>query len=75
VPIDPDEPKWAKKGLFIMLMLEEQLAQVRTYLDIETLRLTVTGKDEQLLEADLNSETDRAEVEGNVARQRETDTR
>jgi GntR family transcriptional regulator/MocR family aminotransferase len=63
VPIDPDKPKWAKKGLFIMLMLEEQLAQVRTHLDIETLRLTIAGNGEQLLEADLNSETDRAEVE------------
>jgi GntR family transcriptional regulator/MocR family aminotransferase len=63
VPIDPDKPKWAKKGLFIMLMLEEQLAQVRTHLDIETMRLTIAGNGEQLLEADLDSETDRAEVE------------
>ncbi len=63
VPIDPDEPKWAKKGLFIMLMLEEQLAQVQTHLDIDTLRLTVAAKGEELLAADLDSEADRAEVE------------
>lgn len=63
VPIDPDEPRWAKKGLFIMLMLEEQLAQVQTHLDIDTLRLTITAKGEELLSADLDGEADRAAVE------------
>jgi GntR family transcriptional regulator / MocR family aminotransferase len=63
VPIDPDEPKWAKKGLFIMLMLEEQLAQVQTHLDLDTLRLTIAANGTQLLAADLGSEADRAEVE------------
>jgi GntR family transcriptional regulator / MocR family aminotransferase len=63
VPIDPDEPKWAKKGLFIMLMLEEQLAQVQTHLNIDTLRLTIARNGEDVLAADLNSDADRAEVE------------
>ena len=34
-PIDPRAPKWAKKGMFVMLMLEEVLAQVKTHLDVE----------------------------------------
>lgn len=63
VPIDPDEPKWAKKGLFIMLMLEEQLAQVQTRLDIDTMHLTIAANGTQLLAANLDSEADRAEVE------------
>ena len=28
-PIDPAEPKWAKKSLFLMLMLDDGLAEVR----------------------------------------------
>lgn len=44
VPIDPEAPKWAKKGLFVMLMLDQHLAQVQTHLDPETLELTVLRK-------------------------------
>jgi GntR family transcriptional regulator/MocR family aminotransferase len=62
--IDPADPQWAKKGLFVMLMLEEALAQVRTRLDIETLRLTIADADGAvLLTADLQTATGRAEVE------------
>jgi GntR family transcriptional regulator/MocR family aminotransferase len=39
-PVDNDDPQWAKKGLFVMLMLDEGLASMRTHLDLETLRLT-----------------------------------
>jgi len=39
--IDEAAPRWTKKGLFLMLMLDETLAQVRTHLDLETLQLTV----------------------------------
>lgn len=63
VPIDPDAPKWAKKGLFVMLMLDEDLARVRTDLDIETMVLSVSRDDETLLLADLTSASDRAAVE------------
>lgn len=41
VAMDPAEPRWAKKGLFLMLMLEDSLARVRTHLDVETLQLDV----------------------------------
>ena len=41
VAVTAEEPKWAKKGLFVMLMLDEGLATVRTHLDEETLVLTV----------------------------------
>jgi GntR family transcriptional regulator/MocR family aminotransferase len=41
VAVTAEEPKWAKKGLFVMLMLDEGLASVRTHLDEETLLLTI----------------------------------
>jgi GntR family transcriptional regulator/MocR family aminotransferase len=62
--IDPADPQWAKKGLFVMLMLEEALARVRTRLDIETMRLTIADADGAvLLSADLETAGGRAEVE------------
>ena len=39
--VNPEAPRWAKKGLFLMLMLDDTLARVRTHLDVETMRLTV----------------------------------
>lgn len=68
VPIDEDDPKWAKKGLFVMLMLDEALAQVRSHLDSETLLLTVSDAEKVLLEADLSREAGRREVERFVRR-------
>jgi len=62
-PFDTHDPKWGKKGLFVMLMLEEALARVRTTLDVETLKLTITQDNHQLVVADLNDEADRAKVE------------
>jgi len=41
VPIDAESPRWAKKGLFLMLMLDETLACVHTYLDVDTMQFTV----------------------------------
>jgi GntR family transcriptional regulator/MocR family aminotransferase len=61
-PFDIDQPRWGKKGLFIMLMLEEALARVRTTLDVETSRLTIMDGNRQLLVADLNDENERAKV-------------
>ena len=34
---ETNEPRWGKKGLFVMLMLDEALARVQTHLDVETL--------------------------------------
>lgn len=62
-PFDVSEPRWGKKGLFVMLMLEEALARVRTTLDVETLRLTITRDNHQLAVADLKDENARAKVE------------
>src|SRR6266852_3466799 len=62
-PFDTSHPAWGKKGLFVMLMLEEALARVQTTLDVETLRLTITRDNRQLLVADLNEEQARAKVE------------
>jgi GntR family transcriptional regulator/MocR family aminotransferase len=41
VPVNVEAPRWAKKGLFMMLMLDDALARVHTELDVETLRLTI----------------------------------
>ena len=52
-PFDTDNPKWGKKGLFVMLMLEEALARVKTVLDVDTLKLTITQGNRELITADL----------------------
>ena len=65
--VDPDNPQWAKKGLFVMLMLEEALATVRTHLEVETMRLTVTDHGgAPLLVADLDTPKGRLDVEAFV---------
>jgi GntR family transcriptional regulator/MocR family aminotransferase len=62
-PIDRAEPKWAKKGLFVMLMLDENLARVQTSLDLDTLRLTVKQGNAQVAAAQLADAQDRAQIE------------
>jgi GntR family transcriptional regulator/MocR family aminotransferase len=62
--IDPANPQWAKKGLFVMLMLEEALAEWPTQLDVNTMRLTISGRDgAPCLAADLMTPDGRAAVE------------
>ena len=67
VAVTAEEPKWAKKGLFVMLMLDEGLATVRTHLDETTLVLTVCPGDEPsgqpLLSVRLDDEAARHDVE------------
>ena len=60
-PIDRNDPKWAKKGLFVMLMLDENLARVNTSLDLDSLRLTVRQGNQQVAAAQLDDEADRDE--------------
>jgi GntR family transcriptional regulator/MocR family aminotransferase len=68
VKVDPANPQWAKKGLFVMLMLEEALAEVRTELDVTSMRLTISNQDgTPLLRADLETPQGRGEVERFVA--------
>ena len=62
-PFDVSQPRWGKKGLFVMLMLEEALARLRTTLDVETRKLTITQGNRQLIVADLDDEAARAKVE------------
>ncbi|MGP0061371.1 MAG: rubredoxin [Beijerinckiaceae bacterium] len=62
-PIDPMAPKWAKKGSFVMLMLDEALARVTTQLDVETYDFTILRGSEQLLTANLRDAKHRTEVE------------
>lgn len=61
--IDANEPKWCKKGHFVMLMLDAALASVQTDLDIETLQFKITQGGALRLSADLNSAEGRAAVE------------
>ena len=71
VAVTAEEPKWAKKGLFVMLMLDEGLASVRTHLDQKTLLLTVRAgneageqpRDRPLLSANLDDHAARRDVE------------
>lgn len=62
-PVDAHVAKWAKKGLFVMLMLDEALAEVRTHLDVDTLDFTIRQGNRQLLAVNLASERGRLEVE------------
>jgi GntR family transcriptional regulator/MocR family aminotransferase len=62
-PIDRDDPKWAKKGLFVMLMLDENLARVNTSLDLESMRLTVRQGNQQIASAQLSDAADRSKIE------------
>lgn len=77
VSIETEEPRWAKKGLFLMLMLEDSLARVRTQLDVETLQLDVFphvdadtgGRRLPLLSVNLGSAEGRAAAEAFFFRQ------
>ena len=79
VPVDPDAPRWAKKGFFVMLMLDNALARVQTHLDIETMQLTVlrrsasspadSSRTESVLSADLSTKHGRAAVEAFIQTQ------
>jgi GntR family transcriptional regulator / MocR family aminotransferase len=62
-PIDSNDPQWAKKGLFIMLMLDEGLARANTRLDVDTLQFTATMGNRQVACGNLAVEADRAALE------------
>jgi GntR family transcriptional regulator/MocR family aminotransferase len=62
-PIDPEAPRWAKKGLFLMSMLDDGLSEIVTHFDPKTLRLTIERDEERLLVADLGEREGRAAVE------------
>ena len=67
--VDPLNPQWAKKGLFVMLMLEEALATVRTHLDVDTMRLAISSPDgTPVLSADIGTQEGRLAVEAFVER-------
>jgi GntR family transcriptional regulator/MocR family aminotransferase len=78
VPVDPNAPRWAKKGLFLMLMLDDALARVQTHVDVETMQMTVTrplpsatgdrSRSECLLSVDLRTREGRDAVEDFFAR-------
>ncbi len=63
MPVTAEDPKWGKKGLFIMLMLNEALASVRTRLDPDTLELTIRDGTTPLLSANLGDPASHQKVE------------
>lgn len=63
IPYDTANAKWAKKGSFVMLMLEEALARVRTNLDVDSFEFTVNEGNNKVLAANLLSEHGRSDVE------------
>jgi len=65
-PIDPEQPAWAKKGLFVMLMLHETLALVQTRLDAGTGQFEVRKGGERVLAADLGTAEGAAALEAFV---------
>jgi GntR family transcriptional regulator/MocR family aminotransferase len=77
--IDPEAPRWAKKGQFVMLMLDEALASVRTRLDLDNMQLsawrTTSGaaaddaSSKNVLNADLNSREGRRAFEEFIRQQ------
>jgi GntR family transcriptional regulator/MocR family aminotransferase len=62
-PLDPEDPKWAKKGNFAMLMLDEGLARAATRLDLDELRLKIEAPGRGRLELRLDREEDRRAIE------------
>ena len=62
-PIDRDNPQWAKKGLFAMLMLDEALARVTTELDLDDMRLTIRRKGQVAMSGRLDVEKDQRAIE------------
>jgi GntR family transcriptional regulator / MocR family aminotransferase len=78
VGIDRETPRWAKKGMFLMLMLDETLAEIDTFVDARTLELTVHrsrahtppgARPELLLQVDLKRSEGRAATEAFFRRQ------
>ncbi|MFT4117520.1 aminotransferase class I/II-fold pyridoxal phosphate-dependent enzyme [Bradyrhizobium sp.] len=63
VPLQADNPRWAKKGLFVMLMLEEALAKVKTHLDPETLQFEIRAGNQTILVVNLNESGAKARIE------------
>ena len=70
-PFDVEHPRWAKKALFLMLMLEGDLAKARTEVDPDTLRMTIVLEGRTIKTAPLDTPEGRDEVEkllGKLAR-------
>lgn len=53
---DPDAPRPLPKNRFLMLMKDEQLAGLETFLDPETSRLTVRADGKLLLDCDISTD-------------------
>jgi len=61
--VDPAHPRWARKMNFLCLMLDEQLAEVRTEFDDATRRLTVWRDGAPVLTAAIDQQEGRSDLE------------
>ncbi len=61
--IDADDPKWAKKGSFLMLMLESGLAKARTHLDLASMRMAVELDGKRSTTLPIDTPAGKAQVE------------
>ncbi len=59
---DPERPEWMPKTKFLMLMRNEQLAQLRTVFDDATGVLTIGHRGEEVLRAKVTESGGRATV-------------
>lgn len=62
--VDPSNPRWARKSQFLCLMLDEQLATVRTEFDESTRRLVVWQDGAPMLAANVDEAGGRKTIEG-----------
>ncbi|HEY1721936.1 MAG TPA: MOSC domain-containing protein [Magnetospirillaceae bacterium] len=62
--VDPDRPAWARKSNFLCLMLDEQLAAIRTEFDETTRRLVVWQDGVPILAANVDDAGERKTIEG-----------
>ena len=61
--INSKNPIWAKKSKFVMLMADQQLAEVQTEVDLDTLEMTITKNNELLLKLDLANQSGQMALE------------
>lgn len=65
--VDPQNPQWAHKSNFIMLMLDEALATLHTYYDVSSRKLQVQHQGRLVLDVSLEEQEGRNDFEALIA--------
>lgn len=61
--INSRNPSWAKKSKFVMLMLDQQLAEIQTEINLDTLELSIRKNNELLFKLNLGDQTGKLALE------------